>query len=65
MSVPSGVRLQDLAKVTGADYQALKRWNFDLVKGVTGAAKTGSTVDIYVPKSELVSSREERKSGGA
>jgi membrane-bound lytic murein transglycosylase D len=53
VSVPSGVRLADVAKVTGADLQALKRWNFDLVKGVTGASKTGSTVDIYVPKSEV------------
>lgn len=53
VSVPSGVRLQDVAKATGADLQALKRWNFDLVKGVTGASKTGSTVDIYVPKSEM------------
>jgi membrane-bound lytic murein transglycosylase D len=61
VSVPSGVRLQDVAKVTGADYQALKRWNFDLVKGVTGAAKTGSTVDIYVPKSELAKFEEKKE----
>jgi len=61
VSVPSGVRLSDVAKVTGADYNALKRWNFDLVKGVTGASKTGSTVDIYVPKSELPKFEEKKE----
>lgn len=52
VAVPSGSRLSDLAKVTGVSLELLKKWNRDLLKGVTPYAKTG-TVDIYVPKTEV------------
>jgi len=49
VSVPSGVKLKDLARVSGVPLDVLKRWNLDLLKGVTPSEKSG-TVDIYVPK---------------
>lgn len=49
VSVPSGARLTDLAKVTDIPVATLKRWNYDLVAGITPITKSG-TVDIYVPK---------------
>jgi membrane-bound lytic murein transglycosylase D len=52
VSVPSGARLTDLANVSGVPIEVLKRWNFDLIKGVTPAARSG-TVDIYIPKQHL------------
>ena len=52
ISVPSGVRIADLAKVSGVSQDSLKRWNLDLIKGVTPQAKVG-TVEIYVPKDEV------------
>ncbi|RZA05598.1 MAG: LysM peptidoglycan-binding domain-containing protein [Proteobacteria bacterium] len=53
VSVPSGVKLTDVSRVTGTDLENLKKWNRDLIKGVTGASKTGSTVDIYIPHDDL------------
>jgi membrane-bound lytic murein transglycosylase D len=52
VSVPSGVRLTDIAKASGVPVAILKRWNMDLLAGVTPPGKSG-TVDIYVPKTEL------------
>ncbi len=52
VSVPSGTRLVDLAKVTGVSLSVLKRWNQDLLRGVTPHVKGGS-VDIYLPKTEV------------
>lgn len=49
VSVPSGVRLADLSKVTGVPMPVLKRWNYDLLGGSTPVTKSG-TVDIYMPK---------------
>lgn len=49
VSVPSGVRLTDIAKATDVPMEVLKRWNLDLIAGVTPPGKSG-TVDIYVPK---------------
>lgn len=52
VSVPSGVRLADLASKTGVSLDVLKRWNRDLLRGVTPFSRTGS-VDIYMPKAEV------------
>jgi membrane-bound lytic murein transglycosylase D len=52
VSVPSGTRLTDLARVSSVPLEVLKRWNRDLLKGITPQSKTGS-VDIYVPKTEV------------
>jgi membrane-bound lytic murein transglycosylase D len=52
VNVPSGAKLADLAKKTGVSLEVLKRWNRDLLQGVTPFSKTG-TVDIYVPKTEV------------
>lgn len=52
VSVPSGTRLADLARVTGVKLDTLKKWNRDLLKGVTPFVK-GSSVDIYMPKIEV------------
>lgn len=49
VSVPSGIRLKDLAKATSTPLETLQRWNYDLIKGITPSSKTG-TVDIYIPK---------------
>lgn len=49
VTVPAGTRLSDMAKITGVSLDELKRWNFDLIKGVTPYSKSG-TVDIYMPK---------------
>jgi membrane-bound lytic murein transglycosylase D len=54
VSVPAGAKISDLAKITGTPLSVLKRWNFDLLRGMTPYSKTG-TVDIYVPKSHLAS----------
>jgi membrane-bound lytic murein transglycosylase D len=53
VSVPSGIRLTDLARATSVPLEVLKRWNRDLLKGVTPFSRTGS-VDLYVPKTEVV-----------
>lgn len=53
VSVPSGTRLSDLSRVTGASLEVLKRWNRDLLKGLTPQIKGGGSVDIYVPKTEV------------
>lgn len=60
VSVPSGVRLRDLAKITGTSQDVLKRWNFDLLKDVTPSEKSG-TVDIYIPKDYLPSFEKEKE----
>lgn len=52
VSVPSGAKLADLSRVTGVPGDVLKRWNRDLLKGVTPFSPTGS-VDIYIPKTEV------------
>jgi len=52
VAVPSGSRLSDLSKTTGVSLELLKRWNRDLLKGVTPYSKNG-TVDIYMPKTEV------------
>jgi membrane-bound lytic murein transglycosylase D len=52
VSVPSGIKLTDLAKKTSISIDVLKRWNRDLVKGTTPFSQTGS-VDIYLPKAEV------------
>lgn len=52
VTVPSGTRLADLARVTGVKLDTLKRWNRDLLRGVTPWVKGGS-VDIYMPKTEV------------
>lgn len=52
VTVPSGARLSDLAKATGVSIETLRKWNRDLLKGVTPSAKSGN-VDIYVPKTEV------------
>jgi membrane-bound lytic murein transglycosylase D len=52
VSVPSGIKLTELAKKTTVSIDVLKRWNRDLVKGVTPFSQTGS-VDIYLPKTEV------------
>lgn len=52
VQVPSGAKLADLAKATGVSLEVLKRWNRDLIKGVTPFSKTGA-VDIYMPKVEV------------
>lgn len=52
VNVPSGAKLSDLAKLTGVSLNVLKRWNRDLLKGVTPFNKLG-TVDIHVPKVEV------------
>ena len=52
VTVPSGTRLVDLARVTGVKLDTLKRWNRDLLRGVTPWVKGGS-VDIYMPKTEV------------
>jgi membrane-bound lytic murein transglycosylase D len=52
VSVPSGVKLVDIAHRTGVAEDVLKRWNRDLLKGLTPFSPTGA-VDIYVPKLEV------------
>lgn len=52
VTVPSGVRLTDLAKKAGVSHETLKRWNRDLLKGVTPFSRTGN-VDIYMPQTEV------------
>lgn len=52
VTVPSGTRLTDMARVTGVKLETLKRWNRDLLRGVTPWVKGGS-VDIYLPKTEV------------
>jgi membrane-bound lytic murein transglycosylase D len=52
VSVPSGVRLGDLARKTNVPLAVLKRWNKDLLRGLTPASRSG-TVEIYVPKTEV------------
>ncbi len=52
VSVPSGARLSDLAQASGVPLDVLKRWNRDLLKGITPNGKSGN-VDIYVPKTEV------------
>ena len=52
VTVPSGARLVDLARLTGVSLDILKRWNRDLLRGVTPWVKGGS-VDIYMPKTEV------------
>ncbi|NUM88635.1 MAG: transglycosylase SLT domain-containing protein [Bdellovibrionales bacterium] len=49
VSVPSGVRFQDLAKVTGVPLETLRQWNQDMHRGFTPPVK-GGLVDIYVPQ---------------
>lgn len=49
VSVPAGVRLSELSRVSSVPLDVLKRWNYDLIGGVTPPSKTG-TVDIYMPK---------------
>ncbi|MGZ3741576.1 MAG: transglycosylase SLT domain-containing protein, partial [Bdellovibrionota bacterium] len=52
VSVPSGVKLSDISKKTGVELAVLKRWNRDLIKGITPFSRSGS-VDIYIPKTEV------------
>jgi membrane-bound lytic murein transglycosylase D len=52
VSVPSGVRLKDLAKKTGVSLNILRRWNKDLLRDITPFSRSGS-VDIYMPKTEV------------
>jgi membrane-bound lytic murein transglycosylase D len=52
VSVPSGARLSDISRVSGVPLAELKRWNMDLIRGVTPESKSG-TVDIYVPKDQF------------
>jgi membrane-bound lytic murein transglycosylase D len=52
VGVPSGTRLIDLSALTGVDIDVLKKWNRDLLKGITPVSK-GGTVDIYMPKTEV------------
>lgn len=59
VNVPAGTRLADISRSAGVPHEVLRRWNFDLVRGVTPYSKAG-TVEIYVPKSE-VPKLEERK----
>jgi membrane-bound lytic murein transglycosylase D len=59
VSVPAGARLSDISKSTGVPHDVLKRWNFDLLKGVTPYSKTG-TVEIYVPKSHVAKLEENK-----
>ncbi len=59
VSVPSGLRLQDLAKVTGVSLDSLKQWNQDLLRGVTPPVK-GGLVDIYVPQTAFNAFEENR-----
>jgi membrane-bound lytic murein transglycosylase D len=59
VTVPAGARLADLARVTGVPLEVLRRWNFDLIRGVTPAARSG-TVDIYVPKVHLAAFEEKK-----
>lgn len=60
VSVPSGVRLTDLARVSGVPFDVLKRWNLDLLKGVTPSERSG-TVDIYVPKIHQAAFEEKKE----
>lgn len=59
VNVPSGVRLKEIAKVSGISHDVLKRWNFDLIRDITPKSKTG-TADIYLPKG-LSTKMEEAK----
>ncbi|HEY8279103.1 MAG TPA: transglycosylase SLT domain-containing protein [Bdellovibrionota bacterium] len=52
VSVPSGVRLSDIARKSSIPLAVLKRWNRDLIHGVTPYSRNG-TVDIYLPKTEV------------
>lgn len=52
VSVPSGARLTDISRISGVSLEVLKRWNFDLIRGVTPSTKAG-TVDIYIPKEHM------------
>jgi membrane-bound lytic murein transglycosylase D len=60
VSVPSGTRLRDLSKITGVDHEIIKRWNQDLIRGVTPTTKTG-TVDIYIPKENLAAFEQKKE----
>ncbi len=60
VSVPAGSRLSDLSKITGVSMDILKRWNQDLLKGITPPSKTG-TVDIYVPKGNLAAFEQKKE----
>lgn len=60
VSVPSGVRLDDLAKSSGVSLDSLKKWNRDLLQNVTPGSKTG-TVDIYAPKGALAKFEEKKE----
>ncbi len=55
--MPSGVRLKEIAKVSGISHDVLKRWNFDLIRDVTPKSKNG-TVDIYLPKALSIKMEE-------
>lgn len=60
VSVPSGARLKDLSKITGVNLEVIKRWNQDLLRGVTPTTKTG-TVDIYIPKENLAAFEQKKE----
>jgi membrane-bound lytic murein transglycosylase D len=51
--VPARVKLSELSRVSGVPLETLKRWNFDLIKGVTPNPRSGGQVEIYIPKEEL------------
>lgn len=63
VSVPSGIPLRNLAKVAGVEYQTLKKWNEDLIRGYTPQVK-GGLVDIYVPKAHYAKFEENREEIG-
>ena len=49
VTVPAGVSLRELAKVSAVPYEVLHRWNLDLLSGITPSLKNG-TSQIYAPK---------------
>lgn len=59
-SVPAGIKLSDIARTTGVPYDVLKRWNSDLVRGITPFSKTG-TFEIYLPKSQVAKLEEKKE----
>jgi len=56
-AVPSGVSLKQIAKVADISYEALKKWNADLIKDHTPYSRSGS-VEIYVSKAAIAKIEE-------
>lgn len=52
VEVPSGVKLKDLARVTGLSLATIKEWNPDILRGVVPYDRSGK-FEMYIRKADL------------